>query len=132
MATLQLSMSSYGEIFTLLKRQGIEINDGQALTIEKGTALVPPVDFRMVALRQNCLDAAARAYVAPVNSKDFNVQDDARFIKFCEAIYQWAFTGKAPDILETTNYLNQPDTKETTKPKKDAGVTKIIPPKTTW
>lgn len=128
-------MSTYGELFTLLKQQGIEINDGQALTIEKGTALVPPVDFRMVALRQNCLDAAARAYVAPFNSKEFNVQDDARFIKFCEAIYQWAFTGKAPDILETTNYLNQPETKETketAKPKKDAGVTKIIPPKTTW
>ena len=94
MAKLEVSMTTYGEIFTLLKRQGVEINDGRALTIEKGTALVPPVDFRMVSLRQNVLNACAEAYIAPIGKMDYEIQDDERFVQFCEAVFQWCWTGK--------------------------------------
>ena len=92
MAKLIVSMATYGELYSQLEKQGQSLNNGQVLTIEKGTAVMPPVDFRLVAVRQNCLEAASTAYIPEV-VKDYNKQDDVRFIQFCESIFQWCLNG---------------------------------------
>lgn len=81
---ISVSESTYNEISVLLKRLGREINDGAPLTIEKGDAIMPPYDFRMVAVRQNCLIAAAEVY-----KKD----DDDGFLKVAEEIFNWVLNG---------------------------------------
>jgi len=88
MAKLEVSEATYNELSILLKRAGREINDGAALTIEKGTAIMPPHDFRMVAIRQNCLIAAAEAWKAiPYDERK------ETFIEVAEGIFNWTLNG---------------------------------------
>lgn len=86
MTKLLVSEPTYNELTILLKRVGVEINDGRALTIEKGTAIMPPHDFRMVAIRQNCLIAAAEAYKQEKGKRPF--------IDVAEEIFNWTLNGK--------------------------------------
>ncbi len=83
MAKIECSEATYNELSLLLKRAGREINDGAALTIEKGTAIMPPHDFRMVAIRQNCLIAAAEVYK----------EKGGEFVSIAEEIFQWTLEG---------------------------------------
>ncbi len=116
MTKLTVSMAVYGELYSLMEKQGLSLNNGQPLTIEKGTAVMPPIDFRMAALRQNCLEAASVAYIPPTKN-DFNVQDDAKFIEFCESIFQWCLNG-----------VKEPEQKSETKSK----IKPVIPTKSGW
>lgn len=94
---LEVSESTYNELSILLKRTGREINDGAALTIEKGTAIMPPHDFRMVAIRQNCLIAAAEVYKA-----EPTVDREIEFLKICETIFQWVLNGETKNGQSTS------------------------------
>lgn len=85
MAKLEVSEPTFNELTILLKRQGVEINDGRVLTIEKGTAIMPPHDFRMVAIRQNCLIAAAEAWKSSDKKQTF--------LETAENIFQWTLNG---------------------------------------
>lgn len=79
-----VSNPTYNEIKVLLAQQGKEINDGSPLTIEKGTALMPPHDFRLVAVRQNCLMAASEVF--KINEGDF--------LQIAQDIFNWCLTGE--------------------------------------
>ncbi len=94
MAKLSVSEPTYNELLILLKREGREINDGMALTIEKGTAIMPPHDFRMVAIRQNCLMPAAQAYAPSRNASGDAIHDANKFLNFCDEIFNWCLNGK--------------------------------------
>jgi hypothetical protein len=85
---LEVSEQCYNEISVLLKRQGREINDGQAIQIEKGTAIMPPYDFRMVAVRQNCLMAATEVY---------KCDQSCDFLYIAQQIFDWALNGTKPN-----------------------------------
>lgn len=82
---IECSDQTYNEIATILKRNGREINDGKPLEIQRGDALMPPRDFRMVAIRQNCLIAAAEVYKNAQN-KDF--------LAISEMIFNWVLNGE--------------------------------------
>ena len=82
---ISVSEPTYNEISILLKRLEREINDGSPLTIEKGDAIMPPYDFRMVAVRQNCLIAAAEVYKTRENEDGF--------LKVAEEIFNWVLNG---------------------------------------
>ncbi len=88
---LEVSESTFNELSILLKRAGREINDGAALTIEKGTAIMPPHDFRMVAIRQNCLIAAAEVY----KNTPYKEGEGKVFIEIAEEIFQWTLNGNS-------------------------------------
>lgn len=85
---LEVSDQTYNELSVLLKRKGREINDGMPLQIEKGDAIMPPHDFRMVAIRQNCLMAAAEVY------KDGS--GDRSITKISQEIFEWVLNGTDP------------------------------------
>lgn len=83
---LEVSDQTYNELSVLLKRKGREINDGMPLQIEKGDAIMPPHDFRMVAIRQNCLMAAAEAWK--------NSDKKQTFLECAENIFKWVLNGE--------------------------------------
>lgn len=97
MSKLTVSNPTYNEIKLLLSQQGKEINDGSPLAIEKGTAITPPQDFRMVAIRQNCLMAASEVF------KNIALDDEAAFLNIADNIFNWCLNGKELDKnLSTT------------------------------
>lgn len=58
-----VSLPTFNEIASLIEKEGngAKINDGKGgITLEKGTAIMPPIDFRLVQMRQNCADIAAK------------------------------------------------------------------------
>ena len=85
---LSVSSETFNEIKTLLAQQGKEINDGAPLQIEKGTAISPPYDFRMVVVRQNCLMAAAEVFK---NSANESIDE---FLNISKGIYEWVLNGE--------------------------------------
>lgn len=91
-----VSNPTYNEIKVLLAQQGKEINDGAPLTIEKGTAITPPTDFRFVAIRQNCLMAASEVFKS--SAKD----TPEEFINIAQNIFNWCLNGEVIDKVETT------------------------------
>lgn len=86
MTKLNVSEPTFNELSILLKRLGREINDGKPLEIQKGDAIMPPHDFRMVAIRQNCLIAAAEAWK--------NSDKKQTFLECAENIFNWVLNGK--------------------------------------
>ncbi len=80
---LSVSAETFNELSTVLKRAGREINDGHPVTVEKGDAIFPPYDLRMVAIRQNCLIAAVEVYK----------KDGGNFLNTAQEIFDWALNG---------------------------------------
>ena len=83
---ITVSNECYSEISIALKRLGREVNDGTVLSLEKGDAVVPPQDFRMVAIRQNCLGAAVEVF------KESTGQE---FLNIAQEIFDWCLNGKS-------------------------------------
>lgn len=94
---IQVSNECFSEMSIALKRVGREINDGTVISLEKGDAIVPPQDFRLVAVRQNCLMAASEVF--KINEGDF--------LKIAQDIFNWCLSGGIVDKTstkdETTN-----------------------------
>lgn len=97
MTKLTVSEVCYNELSIVLKRLGREINDGTPLAIEKGDAIIPPHDFRFVAIRQNCLMSAAQAYQPPRNASGDPTHNPMQFLNFCDDIFNWCLNGKELD-----------------------------------
>lgn len=93
---LTVSNECYSELSIALKRIGREINDGTALSIEKGDAIFPPQDFRMVAIRQNCLGAAAEVLKLETNT------NTELFLNVAQAIFDWCLNGKIEEPTTIT------------------------------
>lgn len=91
MTKLVVSDQTYNEISVNLKRLGREINDGKGLVLERGDAIIPPHDFRMVAIRQNCLMAAAEVF------KNVNAGNTDDFIEIAQDIFKWTLDGREVD-----------------------------------
>jgi hypothetical protein len=88
---IQVSNETYSELSLILKRLGRDINDGSPLTIEKGDAIFPPQDFRMVAIRQNCLMAAVEIF------KNAALEDEIQFLNIADKIFNWCLSGEIVD-----------------------------------
>lgn len=91
---LQVSNSCYNEISIALKRVGREINDGAIISLEKGDAIIPPQDFRMTAIRQNCLMAASAVF------KDAAKETAEEFLEIANKIFNWSLTGEGTEQLK--------------------------------
>lgn len=83
---IEVSDQCYNELAVVLKRNGREINDGKPLEIQRGDAIMPPRDFRLVAIRQNCLIAAAEVYK--------NKEGPIEFITIAQEIFNWVLNGE--------------------------------------
>lgn len=85
MPTITISVPAYNEIAAILEQQGHGMGDGKTLTIERGTQLKSPIDFRMVTIRRDVADIATKANVAV---------DRENFMKFVKELYEWVVQEK--------------------------------------
>lgn len=91
MAKIKVSAECFNEISQTLKSIGREINDGAIISLEKGDAIIPPYDFRMVVVRQNCLMGAAEVFKNAAN------EDVVEFINISQQIFNWVLNGEVID-----------------------------------
>ena len=88
---IKVSASCFNEMSQAIKATGREINDGAVISLEKGDAIIPPYDFRMVVVRQNCLMAAAEVF------KNAASETPDEFINISQHIYNWVLNGEVID-----------------------------------
>ena len=81
---LIVSVPTFNEIAGLLEKEGGKINNDRVLTLEKGVYLVPPVDYRLVTIRRDCVIEATKVY-RPGNGS---------FVKLADEIYQYVLNEK--------------------------------------
>lgn len=80
---IKISVSAYNEIATALERLGVKADGTTELTLEKGTQLSCPIDFKMVTIRRDVATIAAPAY------KEQQVNESINFVDFCKQLYDW-------------------------------------------
>ena len=69
---IQVSHDAFAEIETAMEKAGVKINQNTTnLTIEKGNIVEPPVNFKMVTIRRDCADIAAKSYNPELHGIDF-------------------------------------------------------------
>ncbi len=81
---LVVSVPTYNEIAGLLEKEGVKINSDRALTLEKGVALAPPIDYRRVTIRRDCVIEASKICI---------VQDED-IVDLANRIYQYVLNEK--------------------------------------
>jgi hypothetical protein len=96
---LEVSVACYNEIAQKLEAQGYKFGENlKELTLEKGTSLKHPIDYRAATMRKD----AAMIYATA--RKDSN---DSYKLEAIEQLYQYILTGElpkpdTPDIQQTT------------------------------
>lgn len=107
MAKLLVSLPCYNEIASLLEKQGKQVNDGEPLMLEKGTAIMPPMDFRMATIRKDACAIAAQSW-----KSDINQSRDISYVDYAEEIFNYIIKGKG-EVKATRKTKSKP---ATTKP----------------
>lgn len=60
---LTVSVQTYNEIASLLEKEGYKV-DARPITLEKGMDLVPPIDYRLVTIRRDCVIESSKICAA--------------------------------------------------------------------
>lgn len=88
---LILSIPTFNEIAAAMEAQGAKVAEGNMLTIEKGTLFVPPIDWRLATVRQNCLAEASKTYINTGNG----------IIKTAKEMFEFVINGEIITPQET-------------------------------
>ncbi len=88
---IKISVAAYNEIATALERLGVKADGSTELTLEKGTQLSCPIDFKMVTIRRDVATIAATVYKQGM----YDEKGSAPFIDLCKEMMHW--------ILDETN-----------------------------
>ena len=84
---IEISSASFHEIADALAKQGYKLGDNaDVITLQKGTKIEQPIDFRLASIRKDAGLIAARAF----NPSDMGQS----FVSFMEEIYEYIINGK--------------------------------------
>ena len=99
--TIKVSVATYNEISSELEKQGFKIDVNVAnITLERGTKLEHPIDYRLATIRRDCVTAAARAYGHNLT------------IEQIDEIFKYVLMGMPPTTIDlVTNEVVQPQWK---------------------
>ncbi len=81
---LIVSVACFNEIAGLCEKEGVKINSNGTITLEKGLFLVPPIDYRLVTIRRDCIIEASKICVA----------QDEDIVDCANRIYQYVLNEK--------------------------------------
>lgn len=90
---IKISVAAYNEIATALERLGVKADGTTELTLEKGTQLSCPIDFKMVTIRRDVATIAATCY------KDGPIVGN--FVMFCNQLYEWILSEEKVNVKLT-------------------------------
>ena len=96
---IKISTQAYNEIATALERHNIKVNETE-LTLEKGTQLTCPIDFKMVTIRRDIAAIAKDCY----QYTDITLP----FTEFCEDLMNWVMTDKEYTTSKLSPLANDP------------------------
>ena len=99
---LEVSVPTYHEIAGLLEAKGIDISKSKTITLEPGTALVRPIDWRLVQVRRDCVSEATKVWSNRGTS-------EIAFIDLVNQIYEYVLNNKTEekDVKENpSQYVN--------------------------
>jgi hypothetical protein len=97
MAKLKVSISTYNEIASLLELQGIKLGENNnQLILEKDTQLLSPIDYRLVTIRRDVADIAAKSYNIQ------NIDNNVSFVEYVNELFNFVLKGEIPQKQTNT------------------------------
>ncbi len=93
-AEIKVSVAAYNEIANALDSLGKKFAPDTPLTIEKDTKIVNPLDWRLIQVRKDAVEAAVKVYAE--SDIDGNQTVD-NFTIFTNEIYDFILKGTVPD-----------------------------------
>ena len=91
---LKVSEQCYNEIANALDAAGKKVVPGAVLTIEKDISIVNPLDWRLITLRRDVIDIAAKVYA---ESDDQDRQTITNFVQFASSCFEFVKLGTVPE-----------------------------------
>lgn len=109
---IKVSTAAYNEIATALERLGVKADGTTELTLEKGTQLTCPIDFKMVTIRRDIASIAATCYkdAAALHDNEYmtkltnkeeislELKKPLGFIDFCDQLMTWIISENKPKL----------------------------------
>ena len=89
---LEVSVPTFHEIAGLLEAKGIDIAKAKTITLESGTALVRPIDWRLVQVRRDCVTEATKVW-----NTIYENDGGKKFVEFTNEIYEYVLNNKKPE-----------------------------------
>lgn len=100
MTELRVSIACYNEIANALEAQGKKVERGAIITLEKDDKIINPIDWRLVTLRRDTADIAAKVYND--NTKTLVYNDNTKtFVEFSKEFYEYVLTGNISNSAKT-------------------------------
>lgn len=87
---LKVSMDTFSEISDALEREGRKLGDAKIIQLEKTDTLAQPYNFKLVTIRRDVADIAAKAY-----------KGHDSFIDLVKELYDFVLEGPKSEV-ETT------------------------------
>ncbi len=98
---LNVSIATFNEIANALEQKGLKLSKDDTIILGKDISLQPPIDYRLVTIRRDCVTEAAK------------VSDGSGdFIELVDKIYQFVLYGKKEDkLIEKASSILKQDNK---------------------
>lgn len=97
LTNINVSLSTYDEIFNALTALDVKVNRDAPITITKDMSIKNPINYKQVTIRKDMMQIAAMCYKTPINEKDFEVSNSEHFCKFADDLYNYVLTGELPN-----------------------------------
>lgn len=97
---IEVSVATFNEIAGKLEQNGVKLTDSKIITLEKGTFLAPPIDYRLVTIRRDCVIEATKIF------KEEQIRDQ-NFIDLVDEIYQYVVFNKKPEVEKPLKFVNK-------------------------
>lgn len=107
---LDVSETTYEEIFNALEAKGQKPNSEVELTLKKDVALKGPINYRFTTIRRDILEHVVKAY-RPIIDNEFELTDAAHFIEFYDAVFNYVLRGDKPAAKEIKQEIKHTKTK---------------------
>lgn len=105
---IKISVSAYNEIATALERLGVKADGTTELTLEKGTQLSCPIDFKMVTIRRDIAEIATKAYKDAIQENNAAMRQELKFVEFCDQLMNWILSEEK--IMTEIKKIGNPNT----------------------
>lgn len=106
--SLKVSTAAFHEIVAAMDKTGIKFDkDKDSLTLTPDIALEPPLDWRLIQVRKDCVVEAGKVYKSRMNDNEIEVTDSVHFVNFVKDIYNYVLNGDTPENKPTETAIDQ-------------------------
>lgn len=94
--TIEVSVPTFHEMAQKLESLGIKILEAKSFTVEKGSDIIPPIDWRYTQVRKDCLMEAIKL----TQPQPVGLIETDKFMALVDVMFKYVTTGEITKQIE--------------------------------